>query len=232
MFNPFMFRRQCAAGLVPYIIRPGDTLTRIAGDYNTTVQEIINANPGVSPNFLQVGQQICVPLKLQIYPACPTKNYYVVRPGDTFNSIADYFNVSYQQLLYSNYGINPDDLYVDQVLCIPVAPSPVSVVVDVSAKRLTVIRQGKVYRSYGIASENPNTPIPRGIFSVIYKNVDPGIERGARWIGLNEAEFGIRGTNNPQFIKELSSGKSIVLSNRDVSELFNLVPVGTSVRVQ
>jgi lipoprotein-anchoring transpeptidase ErfK/SrfK len=63
------------------------------------------------------------------------------------------------------------------------------------------------------------------------KQVDPGVERGARWLGLSAAGFGIRGTNTPQFIDVVSSGNSIVLSNRDVSELFNLVPVGTGVRI-
>lgn len=231
MFYPYAYRAQCPAGSVPYIIRAGDTLSRIAREYNSTVQDILNSNSGINPNYLQIGQPICVPLQMQIYPSCPTKNYYIVRPGDTIQSIASYFNVSDQQLLYSNYGIVPDALYVDQVLCIPVAPSPVSVLVDVGARRLTVQKQGSVFRSYGIAIEDPSAPVPKGDFSVINKNVDPGVERGARWIGLNEAEFGIRGTNNPQFIQELSSGSSIVLSNEDVSELFNLVPVGTAVRV-
>jgi len=32
---------------------------------------------------------------------------YVVRPEDTLESIAAYFNITPQQLLYSNYGIDP-----------------------------------------------------------------------------------------------------------------------------
>lgn len=229
MFNNYPYRIQCESGSVPYTIRAGDTLGKIASDYNSSVQRILNANPGIRPDFLQVGQQICVPLQLQYYPSCPTKNYYVVRPGDTLTSIARYFNISYQQLVYSNYGITPDNIYVDQVICIPVAPSPVSVNVDINAGRLGVTRDGSIYRTYGITLGNPGAPVPRGTFRVIYKDVDPGISSGSRWIGLNEAGFGIRGRNNPQFIQELSPENSIVLSNLDAAELFNLVPVGTTV---
>ncbi|GAA0722342.1 hypothetical protein GCM10008905_13730 [Clostridium malenominatum] len=230
MRYPYMCR-QCAAGLVPYTIRTGDTLNRIASGYNTTAQDIINANPGINPNSLRVGQVICVPLRPQLYPSCPTTNYYVVRKEDTLESIANYFNITPLQLLYSNYGIDPNDLYEDQILCIPVAPSPVNVDVNVPVGRLTVFRNGNIFRTYIIARENPAYPMPRGTFTVLNKQVDPGVERGARWIGLSEAGFGIHGTNTPQFIDVVSSGRSIVMSNEDVSELFNLVPVGTTIRV-
>lgn len=230
MFFPY-FYRQCPAGSVPYTIRAGDTLNRIAREYNSTVQEIINANPGINPNFLRVGQQICVPLRIQIYPSCPTTNYYVVEAGDTFESIAGNFNITSRQLLYSNYGIDPNDLYEDQILCIPVAPSPVSVSVDVGERRLAVYRNGRVFRTYTIMIESPSTPIPRGTFTVLNKQVDPGVERGARWIGLSEAGFGIHGTNTPEFIDVVATGNNIVMSNQDVSELFNLVPVGTAISI-
>jgi len=110
---------------------------------------------------------------MQIYPSCPTTNYYVVRPEDTLESIAAYFNITPQQLLYSNYGIDPTDLYVDQILCIPVAPPPVTVNVNVAERTLTVYRDGRIYRTYRIALENPASPIPRGTFTVLNKQVDP-----------------------------------------------------------
>lgn len=223
--------RQCPAGSVPYIIRAGDTLNRIARDYSTTVQDIMNANPTVNPYSLRVGQQICVPLKLQMYPSCPTTNYYVVREGDTMEAIAGYFNITSQQLLYSNYGIDPNDLYVDQILCIPVAPSPVYADINVREGRLVLYRSGSIFRTYAIALEQPSAPVPRGTFTVVNKQVDPGVERGARWLGLSEPGLGIHGTNTPEFIDVVSSGRSIVMSNKDVSELFNLVPVGTTVRI-
>lgn len=230
MFPSFLYR-QCPAGSVPYTIRAGDTLSRIAQEYGSTVQEIISANPGIDPNSLRVGQQICVPIIMQIYPSCPTTNYYVVVAGDTIESIAEYFNITSQQLLYANYGIDPGDLYVDQVLCIPVAPSPVSVSVDIAGRSLVVFREGNVFRRYNIAVENPAFPIPRGTFTVLNKQVDPGVELGARWIGLSEAGFGIRGINTPEFVNVVATENNIIMSNHDVSELFNLVPVGTVIEI-
>jgi len=170
------YQRQCPTGSVPYTIKAGDTLAAIARIYGTTVQDIINANPDIDPYYLRVGQQICIPLTMQIYPSCPTTNYYVVRPEDTLESIAAYFNITPQQLLYSNYGIDPTDLYVDQILCIPVAPPPVTVNVNVAERTLTVYRDGRIYRTYRIALENPASPIPRGTFTVLNKQVDPGVE--------------------------------------------------------
>lgn len=225
------FYRQCPANSVPYTIRAGDTLNSIAKQYNTVAKDILNINPGINPNSLRIGMQICVPLILQLYPSCPTTNYYIVRPGDTFDSIASYFNITYQQLLYSNYGIGPNDLYVDQVLCIPVAPSPVNVEVNLNAKKLFVFKNGGMFRTYTIGIANPNIPIPKGNFTVVNKQVDPGTERGARWLGLSEPGLGIHGTNTPTFIQNISTGKSILMSNIDVSEFFNLVPVGTIIKI-
>lgn len=221
--------RQCPSGAVPYVVRAGDTIGNIAFFYNTTVNSIIEANPDINPEQLQIGRQLCVPLTVQIYPACPTTNYYVVTTGDTMESIAAYFGISAQQLLYSNYGIDPNDLYKDQILCIPVAPPPVSIQINVGERNLIVYRNNNVFRSYRIGLENPAAPIPRGDFKVVNKQVDLSVEFGARWLGLSEAGFGIQGTNNPQFIENVSEGRNIVLSNQDANQLFNLVPVGTTV---
>lgn len=44
------------------IIKPGDTLYKIAQSYNTSVESILAANPGIDPGYLRVGQRICVPM--------------------------------------------------------------------------------------------------------------------------------------------------------------------------
>jgi LysM repeat protein len=43
-----------------HTVAPGDTLSGIAGQYNTTVEAIIAANPGTTEN-LQIGAVLRIP---------------------------------------------------------------------------------------------------------------------------------------------------------------------------
>ena len=52
----------CPTGTSPYTIRSGDTLYSLAARYNTTVNAIMRANPGINPNDLRIGQVICIPV--------------------------------------------------------------------------------------------------------------------------------------------------------------------------
>ena len=54
---------RCPAGTMPYRVRSGDTFFSIARRYNTSVDALLRANPGVDPDMLRVGQIICVPCK-------------------------------------------------------------------------------------------------------------------------------------------------------------------------
>lgn len=52
----------CPPGTFIYTVRHGDTLWLLADRYNTTVEDIIDLNPGIDPDRLAVGQQLCLPL--------------------------------------------------------------------------------------------------------------------------------------------------------------------------
>lgn len=105
---------QCGGRL--YTIQPGDTLYDIAVINNISIQNLINANPQIiNPSNIRVGQQICIPIKIQC-----SGQFYVVRPGDTLNSIARRFGVSVAEILDANPSItNPNILFVNQRICIP-----------------------------------------------------------------------------------------------------------------
>jgi spore germination protein YaaH len=53
----------CASGIF-WRVAPGDTLYQIAIATNTTVQRLLELNPGIDPNNLQIGQNICLPEKI------------------------------------------------------------------------------------------------------------------------------------------------------------------------
>jgi len=47
-----------------YIVRPGDTIYRIAVRYNMKVQKLVDSNPQISdPSVIKIGQRICIPDK-------------------------------------------------------------------------------------------------------------------------------------------------------------------------
>lgn len=52
---------ECPPSYVVYVVQAGDTLYKISRRYRTTIDALIQANPGIDPNNLQIGQKICVP---------------------------------------------------------------------------------------------------------------------------------------------------------------------------
>lgn len=103
-----------------YSIAPGDTFFILAQRFDTTVSALEQANPGVNPNNLQIGQIICIPVAAPI--PCPGGFFYTIQPGDTFFLIAQRFGTSVNALEQANPGMDPLNLPVGGLLCIPVAP--------------------------------------------------------------------------------------------------------------
>lgn len=99
--------------------------------------------------------------------------------------------------------------------------------------QLIVRKQGKKIRVYPIAVGNPSTPTPIGDYQIIYKGKNWGPSFGPRWLGLNVpwGTYGIHGTNRPHSIGQHLSHGCIRMHNRDVIELFDLVPLGSKVTI-
>lgn len=108
-----------------------------------------------------------------------------------------------------------------------------NITVNVAARRLTLFKDGKVFKTYPISVGKPSTPTPRGNFKIVNKAYNPGGPFGARWLGLNApyGDYGIHGTNNPSSIGKAVSNGCIRTYNKNIIELYNLVPIGTPVKI-
>src|SRR5690554_6416800 len=150
MFHMYYNQTSCPPGTMPYIIQAGDTYYRLAARFNTTVEAIMAANPNVNPNMLMIGQRICIPSTTPPPTTCPEGTRpYTIRAGDTFYSIARANNVSLDALIAANPGVNPDRLYIGQVICIPTTTPPTTCP---EGTRPYTIRAGDTF--YSIARAN------------------------------------------------------------------------------
>jgi len=124
----------CQEGAFPYTVQDGDTLWWLSQTYDVSVQSIIDANPGVNANSLQVGSTLCIPT-VQTMPASPTTPTrpvfcpegafpYIVQDGDTLWWLSQTYDVSVQNIIDANPGVNPQNLLIGSTLCIPTVQTP------------------------------------------------------------------------------------------------------------
>jgi lipoprotein-anchoring transpeptidase ErfK/SrfK len=115
-------------------------------------------------------------------------------------------------------------------------------IVDIAARKIVLVEDGKVVKMYPVAVGKRSTPSPSGTFHVAShvvnptywhdgKVVRPGPSNpvGTRWMSLGYKGYGIHGTNRPESIGHAESHGCIRMRNRDVEELFQLVRVGDEV---
>lgn len=103
-----------------YTIRAGDTLYQISRRMGVSLDDLLAANPGINPERLQVGQQICIPGEAPPEePSCPGGTLYTIRAGDTFWQISRRMGIPLDELLAANPGVDPDRLQIGQRICIP-----------------------------------------------------------------------------------------------------------------
>jgi len=105
--------------------------------------------------------------------------------------------------------------------------------IDVATRKLRLFEDDKVIKEYPVAVGKSKTPSPLGEWKVAQKSLNWGNGFGTRWMGLNVpwGIYGIHGTNKPGSIGSYASHGCIRMFNRDVEDLYPLVPAGTRVRI-
>jgi LysM repeat protein len=120
------------AAFIVYTIRRGDSLWSISRQFGVTIQNIVDANPGINPDSIQYGQKILVPDHLsdgtgnrgttaatsagpELPPGAST---YTVKAGDFLARIANQHGTTVGAIRQAN-RLTSDLIQVGQVLVIP-----------------------------------------------------------------------------------------------------------------
>lgn len=117
-----------------YTIAAGDNFSSLAKKFHVSVRALVDANPGVEPTRLQIGQKIHVPPPAPTAiaangtttpgpDAAPGEQMYTVKSGDTLTGIAHEHHVTVRALRSAN-TLTTDSIKVGQKLKIPKATMP------------------------------------------------------------------------------------------------------------
>lgn len=99
-----------------YVVRPGDTLAKIAAQHRMPVSQLLSLNRAIGDgSLLRPGMELTV----AVNPIPEGTTVHVVQPGDTLSSIAQRYGVSMDDLARANYLTDAHRLEVGQQLVIP-----------------------------------------------------------------------------------------------------------------
>lgn len=108
-------------GQTSYVVKPGDTLYRIANLYGVSVSAIVNANNIANPNLIYPNQLLVIPTGSA---PPPSGARYTVQPGDTLYRIAARYGTTVTAIANANNIADPNLIYPGQVLVIPGGGAP------------------------------------------------------------------------------------------------------------
>ena len=131
------------------------------------------------------------------------------------------------------------------------APQPINtqIVLDLSEREISLVRDGKALNRWPVVIGAPETPTPVGRFQVQTKVVNPVYQStasgqvkgvgalGYRWIGFHSKGpnvFGIHGTPWPWWVdaRAAVSHGCVRMRNEHIEKLFAAVEIGTPVIIQ
>ncbi len=117
---------QPAGAATEHVVVQHDTYSGIAKKYGTTVKALTDANPGILPTRLKVGQKLAIPGPGPIAAGSPNSSNgassgqktYVVKSGDNLMKISKATGTSLKALRAAN-NLKTDRITVGQKLVIP-----------------------------------------------------------------------------------------------------------------
>ena len=97
-----------------YTVQPGDSLSKIALRYGTTVYALMSLNGLSNANHIYVGQKLKISAQ-----SGSCAQYHTVTYGQTLSGIAAWYGISTYSLAQANNITNYNHVYSGQSLCIP-----------------------------------------------------------------------------------------------------------------
>ncbi len=166
---------------------------------------------------------------------------YEVQPQDTLVKISKKFGTTVELIMKSN-NLNSD--IIRPGMRLKVSAAKFSILVDKSQNTLTLKSNDEIFKIYTVSTGlNNSTPI--GTFKVVTKIIDPAWYKagavvppgspknilGTRWLGISLQGYGIHGTTEPESIGKQVTAGCVRMLNKDVEELYVIVPAGTDVTI-
>ena len=101
-----------------YIVRKGDTISKIAYMFGVKSKEIIKLNNITKKNRLKIGQKLKVPIAQEMIDAIVSASY-MIKPGDTLIRIAKKFHLDPKELARYNHLKSTSQIRAGKVLRLP-----------------------------------------------------------------------------------------------------------------
>ncbi len=233
----------------PESLEAQKALVKIAEFYNKnnemllekeTLQKLVDAYP--QGDFAADAQARIGEINIKmLFSKAQTKNsiIYEVKPGDSLYKIAKEYKTNVELIMKVN-GLK--NSLIRPGMKLKIVTSVFKILVSKSDLSLKLIADDEVLKVYpiGIGKDN-STPV--GQFKIVNRIVDPVWYKtgaivpagsaenilGTRWLGISEPGYGIHGTVDKQPITKQKTQGCVRMRNKDVEELFNIVPVNTEV---
>lgn len=169
---------------------------------------------------------------------------YVIAKGDTIYVLARKFKISQELLMLVNGITNASRLTIGQRIKIP--DLDFSIVVNKGDNTLTLNNHGEFFKKYRVRTGEHEYQTPPGDYTIRrkvtnpqwtdtktgkrYEANDPENQLGTRWMEF-QGSLGIHEAIDPNTIGTYSSSGCVGLERMDVEELYDLVKVGTPVKI-
>ncbi|MCD4664953.1 MAG: LysM peptidoglycan-binding domain-containing protein [Bacteroidales bacterium] len=159
---------------ITHTVKYGETLYGIAKEYNVSIGEIRNANPGLS-DILKIGEKLLIPnqeQRTEIDTKKPVKQKepefieHKVQAKETLYRIAKNYFLSIDSIKKYNPGLISNDIYIGQVIKIPIIKPETNYIIHTSEKKDKLQKIAKKYDvNYSdIIAINPeiDNKVPKG----------------------------------------------------------------------